>query len=516
MAIESKVVGASRDISFLYSPSYGGNIIPLVVNDPNWIKNKFGLLGVRGYSSGMLDELRCYASISSLPEVELPAYSREDGDSANVLKAADYEWGTARFELTLWKKAADSANWAEFGVTALKNAGGFRYRLHRILDLLTDNIGARIGEWGQIGVSIKNVGYGFPQSFDRISITGHWVQEYVYTQEFSNVIINQYGSSPTPSPTPTPVVTPTVALTLPTGITSASANTDTTIGLSITGVPTGTSLVGYWYKDNVLLSSFSEAITVGTTLSFNASKLGDYGAGNYKLQFTYQGTTYTSNAVPLTVSPVVTLSLPTGVTSALTGSGTTITVTGKWFASNNVSISWQKNGVSVGIPSFLVPVNGVLSGTFSASIFQSAGTGTYRLVANQNTVDTLSNTISVTQTLAPTIQINANTLWIRSSNAGLCQPMDIYLKQFVSGEIVSLTWMRETTELTAGTFNKTIVYTSGTDCYFTFAPSLFNAAPYSNPLGGNYKLKAVNSNGLIVYSNQVYIVLDYIYSPPSG
>ncbi|AFZ22367.1 hypothetical protein [Allocoleopsis franciscana] len=293
---KSDTVGISHDISVVYSPSMGQSIITLVDNNPNQIRAKFGLGNLPGVANGLLDELRCYASISSLSEIAFPDIKNEDPEAIKVTKAQSFEWKTARFELVVFKKAKNAADWAECGVSALKNSGGFRYRIHRMLDLVTDNIGARVGEWGKIGVSVRAVGYGVPAAFDRITFTGNWQQEFTWVQEHPTYVqINQYGSSssasPSPTPTPTPAPQPTSAPTLTvtrtvdsTGYIYADADTDITFAA-------GNLLANYpftvrFVSGGTTVKSDTYTSTADTwTRTFKPSELNQYGSKNYTIDF---------------------------------------------------------------------------------------------------------------------------------------------------------------------------------------------------------------------------------------
>ena len=89
------------------------------------------------------------------------------------------------------------------------NLGGWAYRLYNPFDLLTNNIAREFGQYAKIGVSIENVGYGFPNFQDYICLTGCWTQELIVVSPDNPVVINVSGStsstsSYTPSPSPTP------------------------------------------------------------------------------------------------------------------------------------------------------------------------------------------------------------------------------------------------------------------------------------------------------------------------
>lgn len=513
---KSDSVQISHDISVVYSPAAGSQVIELVCNNPNHIRNKFGLGNVPGVANGLLDELRCYAAITSLPSPELPNISGEDTESEKLTKAQSYEWGTARFELVVYKRAKNSADWAEFGTQALKNAGGFRWRLHRILDLTTDNIGARVGEWARIGVAIRSVGYGMPASFDRITFTGHWVQEFTWVQEHPTYVqINQYGSSPsptptpapTPTPTPTPPTPPTVTLALASGTTTANANNDDKINLTITNIASGTQLSAKWYKEGVDTGLTESITTTGAPIQLSTLKLRDKLSGNYRLDVFYNSVAYPSNAVSVSVTPEITLSLPSGATTANTGDQTLITVSGKYFsqtgsqaiiyqllkASDN-SVAYTSSG---GVNSPQTLVDGAFTFTINSSVLASATTGEYKLKFHFNDLTTTAylskNNVSVTVTAAPPTVVLSPTA-VNTTSQGTAVSISRTFTGFPNG-FHAWTWQKDGVDMN-----------NGGSQYIASANALTVSQQVSAFSTGNgtYRIK-ITANSVIYYSNNLVI-----------
>lgn len=498
---KSDTVSISRDIALVYSPQSGNGIITLVDNNPDYIKYKFGLQGTKGVCNALLDELRCYATISSLPEVSFPDYSPEDSESERVIKAQSYEYNTARFEGIIYRKAQHSTEWAEVGLVALKNAGGFRYRIHRLLDLLTDNIGVKLGEYGKIGIAIKSVGYGYPQSFDRISFTGSWVQEYTWASELPPaVIVNNYGStSNSPTPTPTPV-TPTFVLSLAQGKTSAVANTSDQIILTTTGISAGTGLSGIWYKGTTS-TGINESISVlsGGIVLLNSNKLLASGAGNYKLKITYSGTEYTTNEVAVSVSPEVTVAITStasGDTSFfVVGNSFQLAITGKYFTPGTVNFTWYRNNVALtNTGTATADANGNFTldqSTSNASFYTSGGgskEGTYKLRFVQGSVTVDSNTIYGADRL-PAVSVSPTSASVSTSTNLVAQ-----VRNFTVNDALTSIWLKDGAEIPSTSTQRTYAESSGdpfNGYYFSFSTP---ANTFSSLGAGTYTLKVTKNN----------------------
>src|SRR5919199_1163110 len=511
VVFKSDSVSITHDISVVYSPNVGNQIIEVAFNNPNIIRSVYGLEGVKGCANGLLDELRCYASISSLEEVGLPDFALEDTNSERITKAGSYEWNTSRFELVVCKKDKHSINWAEFGIAALKNASGFRYRISRLLDLTTDNIGARLGEWGRIGIYIQDVGFGVPKSFDKITITGHWVQEFVFTQEAPTyVVINQYGNSvtSTPTPSPTPVAIPAFTLALTSG-TSVVANNNDLINLTISNVPVGTALTGSWFKNGVD-TGISESVAVtGSTISLSTSKLKDKLSGNYKLRLYYQDTGYLSNEVAVVVNPEITLSLPSGIATAETGSNTLITVIGKYFdrvGSAYIIYNWLKGSTVAYTSSGAISIdiqNGSFSLTLPANQLQAATSGDYQFrlyLDNASTTPYLSkNTIPIVITNPSSVSISPTSV---NTYNGTGYTFTVSLAYLVQGEPLNNLWLRNDVEIANTAQTKTYNTTTNTMNYNVLMTSFYSTASI-------YRLKVTRANGSVLLSNTCNIYYQF-------
>lgn len=512
---KSDTVQISHDISLVYSPNSGSQIIELVNNNPNQIRNKFGLGNVAGVANGLLDELRCYASISSLPEIELPAITAEDSESEKLVKAQSFEWGTARFELAVFKKAKSQNDWAEFGVSALKNSGGFRYRIHRLLDLTTDNIGARIGEWGKIGVAIRSVGYGFPAAFDRITFTGHWVQEFTWVQEHPTyVIVNSYGGSGTAPPTdPEPVLEPVFTLSLAEGQTSAIANNNDSIILSIENIAAGNGVSGSWLKDGVDINVSESISTTSNNIHLLSSgKLASSGIGNYSLKLIYGEQEYITNTIAVTLSPQVSLAIAStqsGDTSFFVVDGQTyeFAIQGAYFAPGTIDFSWLRNGTpatQTTSPGVTVPITGTVTagdngsftlnrstskGTFTSAYDSTDKSGLYKLRFTQGSVSVDSDVI-YGQNKPGSVGANPTTASITTAST-----ITVNIAGFAVGDGLTVTWLKDGVEITASQHtyaNNTGNSFNGYYYSFTVSSTMFASTPFSG--AGTYRLRVIKNN----------------------
>jgi hypothetical protein len=174
-------------------PSDGENILTIVNNDIDLFRSRYPSLPGDAWVNGFVSELYCYAEINSLPDTVMPEYDLGDSQSTKLAKTLQLEWGSQRFHLCLWttdKKNPSATDWNLVGMLSLMNPMGFPYRRYRPLDLLTDELARGLGEDSKIGVSIKNVNFGLPNSSDTIVIDGTWRQEVVLLQpDFMPLIV---------------------------------------------------------------------------------------------------------------------------------------------------------------------------------------------------------------------------------------------------------------------------------------------------------------------------------------
>ncbi len=124
--------------------------------------------------------LKAYARITSLPEVQLPDFTLEDTDSDKLNKILNVEWTGARKQLNLF--ITESTSWELVGSISLLNPSGYPYRMYQLMDLYTENLAIELGSNGKLGVQIEDVGYGGLTGQDIVTIHGSYSQEIVAYQ----------------------------------------------------------------------------------------------------------------------------------------------------------------------------------------------------------------------------------------------------------------------------------------------------------------------------------------------
>lgn len=251
-------------VALRFIPANSNRTIRLIENNPNRIKASYNLLKQPLWVNGFVEELYCFSSIRSIPEVGIPPISQEDDEYIRLQKTLNYEWATARFELTLF--AGNSRGLiCELGRVALKNSQGYPYRRHRLIDLLTDNTSYLLGENDFIACSLNTFGLPLGAN-DTIAITGNWKQEIILVpeQQLISNVINVAGTNESSSPSPTPTPTPT-----PTPITTTTNATFQSFAYIVQANPKRTSLSIRWTNGAAGIIYKSDAPNnPSTTISF--------------------------------------------------------------------------------------------------------------------------------------------------------------------------------------------------------------------------------------------------------
>ena len=196
--------GATTEtISTPITSADGSNILIIFNNDLAAYKTKYAISEPSVSLNGFVDELYCFAklkkSLAEAPPIQFEASDTRDDRTA---KAIAYEWSPTnpRMELAVWvrRNSGTTINptpWNLVGTTSLMNVAGYPWRRYRLLDLLTDNLGRKLGPNGQLGVSLLDVGFGVIKSAeDVISIDGAFTQEpVIFTPTNPNVQYNNYN-----------------------------------------------------------------------------------------------------------------------------------------------------------------------------------------------------------------------------------------------------------------------------------------------------------------------------------
>lgn len=506
-----------RQILTSLVPNQMGKTVTLVENTSHRIRGKFGLWSVPGWVNALVHDCWVTAKIRSLPEIKLPIFGEFESNEDRLSKTILYEWGTARLELELL--LGDSlGNWASFGETAIKNSNGYRYRKHRALDLMTDAHGFQLEENYKIAVRLVNVGFGDLTNQDKIDIVGAWTQEFIAVQQQPPYVVNNvYGSSnspspsPTPTPTPTPPAIPTLTLALASGTNTANANNDEKILLTIGNLPSGTQLSGKWFKGTTDTGIAETITTTGSPIELSTLKLRPSLSGSYSLQLIYNGITYNSNSVSVTVNPEITLSLSTGLSAASTGEQTLITVSGKYFtqsgsqaiiyqllktSDNSVQYTSTDNGSAVNSPQVLT--NGEFTFTINSSVLASKTSGDYKLKFHfgslSDTAYLSNNNVTVNITAAPPA-ITVSPTTVNTTTQGTAVSISRTISGLPSG-FYPWVWQKDGTDLSGS---------GGTQYKASSSPETFSQALSTFSTGnGVYRIK-LTANSTAYYSNTLTV-----------
>lgn len=153
------------------------NILTIYSNDPNEVRTSYSIdANSKVVLNGFIKNLRIYAAIKSLAEVELPNFDLGESNTSKQLKVLNLEWKSPRKQISVFVGQLPS-DWQLLGSISLLNPTGYPYRQYNLLDLITDNLAAEIGEFGRIGVRLDDVGYGLLGADDTISLYGSVTEE---------------------------------------------------------------------------------------------------------------------------------------------------------------------------------------------------------------------------------------------------------------------------------------------------------------------------------------------------
>lgn len=204
-------VSRVRTIIKKFYASSGGAIITVYSNSEliigDYLIPNYQIISASTY----IKNLKAFTQIESLPEIALPNFELEDSDTDKLYKTLDVEWGGARKQLDLFLGSGD--NYEQVGSISILNPSGYPFRVYNLMDLFTDNLALELGDNSQVGVQVKNVGYGLLEGEDNITIHGSYVEEIfcLYPEPVTHIIVQvpvSTSATPNPSPTPTPTPTP--------------------------------------------------------------------------------------------------------------------------------------------------------------------------------------------------------------------------------------------------------------------------------------------------------------------
>lgn len=167
--------------------------------------------------NAFIKNLRCYASVETLPEAPLPSFLPTDTSTDKTMKVLDVEWKSARKQLNLYIATNTGVNttWHKVGSLSMLNPYGYPFRVYSLMDLFTDNLAIELGENSKIGVQVQDVGWGLLAESDKVTIHGSYTEE-MFVQTEDKQVINNYafeirnintgGGSSTPTTPTTPIV----------------------------------------------------------------------------------------------------------------------------------------------------------------------------------------------------------------------------------------------------------------------------------------------------------------------
>lgn len=133
--------------------------------------------------------LKAYSNIQSLPEAEIPNFLFEDSETDKLNKVLDIEWGSERKQIGLL--LGSDNDWMPIGEISLLNPTGYPYRIHNLLDTITDALAFELSGEINLGIRIDDVGYGLLQLTDTVNIFGSYIEELVIddsTQPMTNFL----------------------------------------------------------------------------------------------------------------------------------------------------------------------------------------------------------------------------------------------------------------------------------------------------------------------------------------
>ena len=473
-------VKMNRNILTNILPVQMGKRVVIVDNTAHKIRGKFGLWEVKGWINGLVHDCWVKAKIRSLPEVKLPLFGEFETPTDKLTKTLLYEWGTARLELDVL--LGDSlGNWGSFGESAIKNSNGYRYRKHRVMDLMTDNPGFTLEENFKIAVQLINVGFGDLTSSDQINIVGSWTQEFVSIQPQPPAVINNlYGGSGTATPIPTSNAV--LVLTLTSG-NVAYIGSGTLININLSKATPSTTYTATWRKEGTLTSltmSFTSDSSGNVTANYDSVNFASLGAGKYTLELTDNTKTITSNEIN-TVTP----SLVVSPTTAYNWSSSTISVAVSGL-SLNTTYTLEFINVS-GTSASRTQTAETTTFTFAGNLFTP---GTYRAKLTKGALTVTSNEILIN--LAPTF-----TLTTTRSNIGYYiedTPLSFRASNLLKSSALTYQWLKNNVSVNTG---QGITDANG-EWLGTIGCTALQNSPYGE---GTYKLKVTQGTTEVISSS---------------
>lgn len=143
--------------------------------------------------NAFIKNLKVYASMQSLPEVELPSFAPTDTSTQKTMKVLDVEWGSPRKQMDIYIASNDEVvpQWYMVGSVSFLNPYRYPFRIYNLMDLFTDNLALELGENSRIGVQMVDVGFGTITTQDSVIVHGSYTEEmFLYSED--KLPINNY------------------------------------------------------------------------------------------------------------------------------------------------------------------------------------------------------------------------------------------------------------------------------------------------------------------------------------
>lgn len=188
------VVNRVKTITVALDRFSSNNIIPIYQNTGLSVGNDL-LPGYKIISfNTFVKNLKAYAKIQSIEEAKLPEFTLEDSETDKAYKTLDVEWTSERKQLNLFISSGNT-QWLPVASISLLNPSGYPFRIYNLQDLYTNNLAIELGDNSRIGVQIQDVGYGYLEQTDTVTIHGSYVEEIILehkevlaTVEVQNII----------------------------------------------------------------------------------------------------------------------------------------------------------------------------------------------------------------------------------------------------------------------------------------------------------------------------------------
>ncbi len=151
------------------------NIIALFTTNPSREEMLWRSAGYEVVVNRFVKNLRCFFSISSIPEIELPNFDVLDSDFSRNIALRKLMWGSPRKQLELY--VSSGFQWQSRGSISLQGRQDTPYTDADLMAYFSEGLAIELGDNGTIGIAAKNVGFGNIASNDNVVIYGSLIKE---------------------------------------------------------------------------------------------------------------------------------------------------------------------------------------------------------------------------------------------------------------------------------------------------------------------------------------------------